>query len=42
MLKEGNARFVAGKSLHPHSDATRNRPALKIRRIRVCHGSVLL
>lgn len=23
MLKEGNARFVAGKSIHPHSDAKR-------------------
>jgi carbonic anhydrase len=23
ILKEGNARFVAGKSIHPHSDAKR-------------------
>lgn len=27
MLKEGNARFVAGKSLHPHSDAARVKQA---------------
>ncbi|MFC1834511.1 carbonic anhydrase [Thermodesulfobacteriota bacterium] len=27
MLREGNARFVAGKSLHPHQDAKRLRQA---------------
>ena len=27
MLKEGNARFVAGKSLHPHSDTARVKQA---------------
>ena len=27
MLKTGNARFVAGKSLHPHSDAARVKQA---------------
>ncbi len=27
MLKEGNARFVAGKPLHPHSDAARVKQA---------------
>ena len=27
MLKEGNVRFVGGKSLHPHSDAERVKQA---------------